>query len=174
MAIKKSLFGLSVYVDGIDYVGVATSFTPPEISLMTEESDMPGHAGAFAIATGRIEAMEATVKMGDAIPVLEALVGNPAGPDTTVLLVQVTTDGSADGRRAVEYDLSGLWTKQSAGEVGGGQSGGGECTYTISVRTLTHRIDGAEVRHVDLEQAIHRINGTDVIAELRSALRRGR
>lgn len=172
MALRKSLYGLSVYVNGIDYVGVASSFTPPEISLQTEESDMPGHAGPIMVPTGRLEALEATIVVGDAYPALEALVGAPAAPDTPVLLVQVTTDGSA--RRAVEWEVSGLWTKQSAGEVGGGGSGGGGCTYTISVRTLTHRIDGSEVRHVDLEQAVHRIDGTDVLAELRAALRRGR
>lgn len=172
MALKKSLYGLSVYVNGIDYVGIASSFSPPEITLQTEESDMPGHAGPIMIPTGRLEALDATVKMADAIPALEALVGAPSAPDTPVLLVQVTTDGSA--RRAVEWEVAGLWTKQSVGEVGGGGSGGGECTYTISVRTLTHTIDGSEVRHIDLEQSIHRIDGTDVLAELRAALRRGR
>lgn len=172
MALKKSLYGLSVYVNGIDYVGVATSFTPPEVSLQTEESDMPGHAGPIDVPTGRLEALEATIKMGDAFPVLESLVGAPTAPDTPVLLVQVTTDGAA--RRAVEWEIAGLWKKQSSGEVGGGGSGGGECTYEISVRTLTHRIDGSEVRHIDLEQSIHRINGADVLADLRAALRRGR
>lgn len=175
MALRKALFGLSVYVDGIDYVGVAESFTPAEISLEVTESNMPGHGGPIDIPTGRLEALETSFVMSDSIPALEALVGDPSAPDTTVLFVGVTTDGSEN--RAVEYELSGLWKKQVMGEVSGGGGGGGDggkCTYTISPRLLTHRIDGDEVRHIDLEQAIHRIDGTDVLAELRTALRRGR
>ena len=175
MALRKALFGLSVYVDGIDHVGVAESFTPPEITLEVAESNMPGHAGPIDIPTGRLEALEASFVMTDSIPALEALVGNPSSPDTPVLFVGVTTDGSEN--RAVEYELSGLWKKQVMGEVSGGGTGGGDagkCTYTISPRIVTHRIDGGEVRHIDLEQAIHRIDGTDVLADLKSALRRGR
>ena len=175
MALRKTLFGLSVYVDGIDHVGVAESFTPPEITLEVTESNMPGHAGPIDIPTGRLEALEASFVMADAVPELEVLVGNPASPDTPVLFVGVTTDGSEN--RANEYEISGLWKKQTMGEVSGGGGGGGDggkCTYTISPRILTHRIDGGEVRHIDLEQAIHRINGTDVLAELRTSLRRGR
>lgn len=173
MALRKALFGLSVYVDGIDHVGVAESFTPPEITLEVVESNMPGHAGPIDIPSGRLEALEASFVMSDSIPELEALVGNPASPDTPVLFVGVTTDGAEN--RAVEYEMSGLWKKQAMGEVsGGGGDSTGKCTYTISPRLLTHRIDGGEVRHIDLEQAIHRINGTDVLQELRTSLRRGR
>ena len=46
------------------------------------------------------------------------------------------------------------------------------CTYTIGVRVFTHRIDGQEQRHIDLEQNIHLIKGTDVNKPLRDALRR--
>ena len=171
MALRKTLHGLSVYVAGIDYVGIAESFTPPTISLEVEESNMPGHGGMFDIATGRIEALESTFVMGDAIPALESLVGNPAAPDTPVHFVGVTTDGTLN--RAVEWELSGLWKSQESGEMGGGGDQP-SCTYTISTRLLTHRIDGSEVRHIDLEQSIHRINGADVLADLREMLRRGR
>ena len=174
MALRKALFGLSVYVNGIDYVGVCESFSPPEVTLEVIESNMPGHAGPIDIPTGRLEGLEASFVMADSIPELEALVGNPASPDTPVLFVGVTTDGTEN--RALEYELTGLWKKQVMGEVGGGGAGGGDagkCTYTISPRILTHRVDGAEVRHIDLEQAIHRIGGADVLADLRSALRRG-
>ena len=176
MALPKVLYGLSVYVDGIDHVGVAESFTPPEIAAEVVESNMPGHGGPIDIPTGRLEGLEATCTFSDSIAALDALVGNPASPDTPVLFVGIFTDGSEN--RAVEYELSGLWKRQAMGEVSGGGagggSGGGKPTYTISPRILTHKIDGAEVRHIDLEQAIHRINGTDVLADLRTALRRGR
>ena len=85
--------------------------------------------------------------MGDAVPALEQLVGNPRAVETPVLCVGVLVDGSA--QRRVEYELTGLWTKQENPEVGGGTGGGGGqdgCTYTIGVRVLTHRIDGDEVR----------------------------
>ena len=42
MALPKTLHGLDVYVGGIDYIGVAASFTPPDIVTQDEGS---GHAG---------------------------------------------------------------------------------------------------------------------------------
>ena len=175
MALRKTLHGLSVYVDGIDYVGVAESFTPPDIVLEVEESNQPGHGGTIDIPTGRLEKLEAVFTMGDSFPALESLVGAASAAETQVLFVKVSSDGTE--HRTVEYQLTGLWTRQAMGEVsggGGGGGGGGRCEYTVSVRTITHRIDGREVRHIDLEQNIHRINGTDVNAQLANLLRRGR
>ena len=177
MARRKALSGYTVFVDGVDYVGVATGFTPPTITEATVQSNMPGHGGAFAIPTGRLEELEVTVVMGDQFPALERLVGDPASAETPVLFIGVTTDGNT--QRNVQYEIAGLWTKQERAEFSGaegGQGGGGAdrgaCTYTISCRTLTHTIDGDEVRHVDLEQNIHRINGQDVNEKLRTALAR--
>ena len=93
MATKKVLSGFTVYVDGIDYVGVAMAFTPPPIELAVEESDMPGHGGSFDIPTGRLSKLEATLQMGDAFPALEQLVGNPRAVETPVLCVGVLVDG---------------------------------------------------------------------------------
>lgn len=173
---KKALAGYTVFVDGVDYVGVAEGFTPPTIEASTVTSDMPGHGGAFAIATGRLEQMEATVVMGDQFPALERLVGDPGSAETPVLFIGVTTDGAE--QRKVAYELAGLWTKQARAEFAGAEGGGGggdrgACTYTINCQTLTCTIDDAEVRHVDLEQNIHRIDGRDVNADLRAALSRG-
>ena len=180
MARRKVLSGYTVFVDGIDYVGVAASFAPPTITTETVTSNMPGHGGPFDIPTGRLDALEAMVSMADQFPALERLVGSPDAVDTPVLFIGLTTDGAA--QRTTQYELAGVWTKQERAEFagpeggadGGGAGGGdrGACTYTISVRTLTHTIDGVEIRHVDLEQNIHRINGRDVNAELRAALSR--
>ena len=179
MARRKVLAGYTVYVDGTDYVGVATGFTPPTISAATVESNMPGHGGSFSIATGRLAELEAMVMVADQFPALERLAADPASTNTPVLFIGVLTDGEA--QRDVQYELSGLWTKQERAEFsgaeggdGGGGGGGdrGPCTYTISCRTLTHTIDGEEVRHIDLERNIHRIDGTDVNAALRTALSR--
>lgn len=177
MARKRVLSGYSVYVDGVDYVGVAAGFTPPAVESAAVTANMPGHGGPFAIPTGRLEALEATISMADQFPALERLAADPKSSDTPVLFVGVTTDG--DAQRKVEYELGGLWTKQERAEFAGpegGQGGGGAdrgpCTYTISCRRLTLKIDDAEVRHIDLEQNIHRIDGEDVNAGLRAALSR--
>ena len=177
MARRKVLAGYTVFIDGVDYVGVATGFTPPTITSATVQSDMPGHGGAFAIPTGRLEELEAMVMMADQIPALERLVGDPESVNTPVLFIGALTDGGE--QRNVQYELTGLWTKQERSEFAGAEGGQGRggsdrgpCTYTISCRTLTHTIDGDEVRHVDLEQNIHRIDGRDVNEALRTALAR--
>lgn len=181
MARRKVLAGYSIFVDGVDYLGVASGFTPPTIEAAAVTSDSAGHGGPFEIMTGRLGPLEAMVSMADAVPALESLCGNPNAVNTSVLFVCATTDGET--QRNIEYELAGSWTKQERSEfagpeggAGGGGGGGGErgpCTYTISVRVLTHRIDGAEIRHIDLEQNVHRVNGTDLNEQLRTALRRG-
>ena len=178
MARRKVLSGYTVFVDGVDYVGVATGFTPPTIMASVLQSDMPGHGGGFDIPTGRLEALEAMVMMADAFPALERLAADPESVTTPVLFIAVTTDG--DTQRTVQYEVAGLWSKQEraefagpeGGEGGRGGSDRGPCTYTIACRTLTHTIDGTEIRHIDLEQNIHRIGGRDVNADLRTALSR--
>lgn len=180
MAKRKVLSGYTVLIDGIDYVGVASGFTPPTIEAAAVTADSAGHGGPFEILTGRLGPLEAMVSMADAFPALEALCANPAAVNTPVLFVGAFTDG--DTQRTVEYEIAGAWTKQERSEfsgpegaAGGGGGGTGErgpCTYTISCRTLTHRIDGGEVRHVDLEQNVHRVDGNDLNEQLRTALRR--
>lgn len=173
MPTRRALAGYDVYVDGVEYLGTCTSFTPPTIESQTTEANLPGHGGSFDVASLRLSKMEATLVMGDAFPALERLAANPGSIDVPIHLVSAHADGAGALRR-VEHQISGLWTKQEAGETSGGDGGGdrGMCTYTIGVRVYTHRVDGAEVRHVDLEQNIHRIAGRDVNQELRDALRR--
>lgn len=173
MSTRRALAGYDVFVDGLEYLGTCTSFTPPTVEVAALEANVPGHGGSFDISTLRLAKMEATLVMGDAFPALETLAANPRSVDTPVLRVSAHADGAADLRR-VEYQISGLWTKQEPGETSGGDGGGdrGMCTYTIGVRVFTHTIDGVEQRHVDLEQNIHRIKGADVNKPLRDALRR--
>ena len=182
MARKKVLAGYTLWIGGIDYIGVVAGFTPPDVTAETTTSNMPGHAGPFEIYTGRLEALEATVSMDDQYPALEALAASPASTDTDVLFIARTTDGGAAGdgttpTRDVEYLLAGQWTKQARAEFSGaeggesGGGGGGACTYTISVRRMRHLIDGALVREIDMERNVHVAGGVDVTGELRERLR---
>ena len=174
MALPKSLSGLTIYVAGIDYVGVARSFTPPEVEAATMEADQPGHAAPVDVPTHRLSKLTAECVLGDVDPRLERLVGSPAALEVPVHFVGALTDGLQT--RSVEWAVTGLWTKQSPGQVGGGGGGGAdgvESTYTISPRTLMHRIDGDEVRFVDVEANVHRIDGVDVLQPVRDALRAG-
>ena len=176
---RKVLAGYTAFIDGIDYLGVVDKFTPPPVEAEVVQSNMPGHAGPFDILTGRVGALEAMITVADAFPALEALCADPEAVDTPVQFIGVTTDGET--RRQVTYELAGVWKKQERGEIagpegstGGGGGGGGNdggCTYTVNCRTFTHTIDGGEVRHIDLEQNIHRIAGRDVLETLRAELK---
>ena len=170
MALGKVLHGMAVYVNGVSHVGVATSMTPPDVEPETVEQRQPGHGGVIRVPTGRLMPMEAMFTMSDVVPELEVLAADPKSVDVPVTFISALTDGGEDARRD-EYEIKGLWTKQSPGERSmEGRAGGGAATYTISVRELTHLVDGVERRHVDLESDIHRIDGRDVNQPLREAL----
>ena len=169
--LARKISGVAVYVDGITYVGQA-EFTPPNVAASVEESDMPGHGGAFDIPTGRLDKMDAELKVMDSVPALQTLVGNPKGAETEVLCVAVYTDGESD-QRTESWSVRGTWREQNRDAVGASGDAGVENAYVVNVRVLTHKVDGTEVRHVDLVRDIHRINGTDVNAARRQALRGG-
>ncbi len=167
--IRKVLVGSTVYADGVDYLGIALEFTPPTITMETVTQNQPGHAAPIEIATGRLEALEASFVMGDAVPEVEALVGAPHAVDVPLTFVSRVTDGAT--ARVETHELAGVWTKAEASSMGEAASAdAGRHTYTVSIRTLRHLIDGAEVRRIDVEANEHVVNGVPVLDPLRAAL----
>ncbi|MDM5147665.1 phage major tail tube protein [Candidatus Persebacteraceae bacterium Df01] len=165
-ALPKKISGVAVYVGGISYIGNA-EWTPPNIAASVEESAMPGHGGAFDIPTGRLEKMDAELRIMDTHPALAALAANPHSMGTEVSCVSTYTDGSADRRE--RWDFRGLWREQNREALGAGDTNI-QVTYLINIRTLAHTIDGRVVRKIDLEQDIHEVNGVDINAARRNAL----
>ena len=119
--------------------------------------------------------MEARCTFGVVDPRIEQLVANPASVDVPIVFVYALTDGTR--RQQVRHAITGLWTvTDNRDEIGGRRGGGRDAnqvtpTYRISIRTWEHKIDGYEVRFVNVEQGIHRIRGVDVLANIRTLLR---
>ena len=170
MSAPRTLFGVGAYINGVDYVGVVSKFSPPDIEAKVREVEAPGHGGVLAIPTGRLMKLEAEVVVGDAIPELEGLAGNPESVRVPVLLVSASSGGATQAPRREEWELAGLWTKQSAGEQDPEADGVVERTYTVVAHELTHSVDNVEKRHIDVERNIHRIDGVDVNEAYRAAL----
>lgn len=163
--LPKKLGGANMLVDGVSYHG-QVYFTPPIIAATVEEISMPGHGGKLDILTGHIEKMEAEVEVMDASEALSGFVANPESRQASVeFLTHVTSN---DGSKNERWVVRGVWTKQERGEVNDDKNV--STKYSITVDILTHFINGVEQRHIDVEQAIHRIKGRDVNALLRDGL----
>ena len=176
MGRQQVIAGVSVFVNGVDFIGKARSFMPPMAEGEALEIDQPGHAGPMRIPTGRLSGdLEARCTFGVVDRRIEQLVAAPNSPDTPVVFVYALTDGGQ--RQQVRHAISGYWSStDSRDEIGGRRGGGRDAnqvtpTYRISVRTWEHTIDGTEVRFCNIEQGIHRINGVDVLSDIRALLR---
>lgn len=176
MALQQVIAGVSVFVNGIDFIGQARSFMPPMAEAETLEVDQPGHAGPMRIPSGRLAGdLEARCTFGVVDPRIEHLVADPGSINTPIVFVYALTDGQQ--HRQVRHSISGLWTvTDNRDDIGGRRGGGRDAnqvtpTYRVSIRKWEHTIDGFEVRFVDIEQGIHRIQGVDVLADIRALLR---
>ena len=68
MALQKALFGLDVYVDGIDYLVSRRVSHLPRSRSRSSSRTCPGHAGPIDVPSGRLEGLEASFVMADSIP----------------------------------------------------------------------------------------------------------
>lgn len=163
--LPKKLAGANMLVDGISFHG-QVYFTPPVITAKTEEISMPGHGGTKDVLTGKVEKMEAEVEVMDSSQQLSQFVANPRSRQASVEFLTSTV--SNDGTRSERWVVRGLWTKQERGEVN--DDNNVSTKYSITVDILTHFIDGVEQRHIDIDQAIHRVGGDDINAQMRADL----
>ena len=75
-AAEDILRNFNLFIDGIGYAGNVESFTPPNLSLATEEFKAAGMIAPLEVETGMLEKLEASFTLTKIAPEVEARVGN--------------------------------------------------------------------------------------------------
>lgn len=166
MAARNIIKQMTVSVDGRGYAGNVTEYTPPALTLQTEDHRAGGMDAPIALDMG-MEALETSF-------VLTAY-------DADVLRQFGVNEGSAVpfvGRGAMQsYD--GTWrptVHTMRGKITSLDRGtwqpGQRATMTVTLRLDYYREehDGQTIHEIDIENMVRTINGTDVLAEMRTAL----
>ena len=162
--LPKSLQNFTVYVDGTNYAGRIAEGELPKLELTTQEVDAGGLAGKFEVDAGRMEAMTLTATLKEHSPEIYRLFGSPAAPVT----FRAAQGKSVDTAEAVVVETRGLFKSLEPGALKGGEET--ELKIECVLTFLRIEIGGTEVVHVDIENMIRKIGGTDQMQAIRTAL----
>ena len=166
MAARNIIKNMTVSVDGRGYAGDVTEFTPPTLSLSTEEHRAGGMDAPVTLDMG-MEAIETSFQLtnydanllrqfglreGNQVP----LVGRGAmeSYDGTVRPVVVTMRGKITGLDR------GSWSPGSVASM----------TVTLRADYYREEHDGSTIYEIDVQNMVRVIDGQDQLAELRQAL----
>lgn len=166
MPARDVLKNLNLYIDGRGHAGQIDEYSPPDLTLMTEDYRAGGMDAPVAIEMG-MEPLEASfiliardraaittfgVRQGESVPV-------------TVRGALESFDGTI---KPVVHRLRGLITSLQPGTWAAGQKPA--LTFTIRPVYYQETIDGVVTHEIDLENMVRIVDGVDRLAETRTAL----
>lgn len=161
---KQVLKYLNLIVDGKGYAGQIEEFSPPELTLTTEEFRGGGMDAAIDIETGMEKPTVSFILKGHSTDVL-ALWGVKKGGN-----VQLSAKGSLedlDGTTsAVVHAMQGLITSLAPGTWGPNKVPA--LTVNMSLRYYRQDVAGQTIHEIDVLNMIRMINGEDQLAEHRA------
>lgn len=166
MAARDILKDFNLFVDGRGYAGNVDEFSPPDLTVQTEDHRAGGMDAPIAIDVG-MEALETSFVLSayDADVLVQwGLVEGGA--------VQVTARGSVesyDGTvKAAVMRMRGNVTSLQRGTWNNGQKN--SLTVQMRLDRYVEELDGVQLHHIDIQNMTRVINGTDQLAGRRAAL----
>lgn len=167
--VNESIINFAVYEAAKEFYGMA-EVALPEISNMTQEVQGAGIAGTFeSVVLGHLEAMNLTLNfrtlVKDAVTLLE-----PRDHTIDLRAAQQSKD-TVSGRTvitSVKHVMVVKPKKLSPGKVAPASAADASGEYAVTYWATY--IDGEKVLEIDIMNFIYYINGTDYLAEVRTAL----
>jgi P2 family phage contractile tail tube protein len=162
---RRILKNFNLFVDGIGQAGRIEEYTPPEFVKVTEDFRAGGMDIPVPIELG-MEPMEVSFKLVDYNETLLKKVADRSIP----LTARGALEDSATGKTiAVVQTMRGMITKFSSGTWKPGEKALLEITAKITAYKEEH--DGAVLIEIDAENMIRNIDGVDLLAPVRDALK---
>lgn len=161
----KVLKNFSLFVDGRGYVGKADEVTPPKLSLKTEEFRGGGMDAPVEIDLG-MEKLECQFTLAEYDPEAMKLFGLSDGKGVQVTLRGALCDDETTSSMIIK--IRGMFKELDFGKFKAGDKGTLNCS--IACRYYSLEVDGSELIEIDIDNMIRKINGTDILAEIRDAL----
>jgi len=164
--LPRILRNFDVDVDGIGYAGRIREFTPPNITIKTEDYQGGGMDGVAKIDVG-MDPMDATMVFGEIDPAIIGQRSLMAGPATTYVMRGAL---KREGERAqpIRMIMRGAWTGLDWGTI----TTASILNMTVNFHCRYFRLDINKVRYheIDIERMIRFINGTDEMEDIRDAM----
>ena len=156
----------NLFVDGRGYAGNTDEANMPELSLQTEEYRAGGMDAPIDITMG-MEKLVADFTLNSHDRDVLSLFGVKEGSQTsfTVREAMESFDGTVT---AVVHNFTGKIVKINQGTSKAGEAP--KDKYDLSLTYYKQTIGGQVIHEVDVINMVRIINGTDVLADIRSAL----
>lgn len=156
----------NLFVDGKGFAGNTDEANMPELALQTEEYRAGGMDAPIDITMG-MEKLTADFTLNSHSKDVLSLFGIKEGSTTsfTVREAMESFDGTVT---AVVHNLTGKIVKISQGTSKAGEVP--KDKYDLSLTYYKQTIGGTIVHEIDVINMVRIINGTDVLADIRSAL----
>jgi hypothetical protein len=156
----------NAFVDGRGYAGQVDEFTPPKLTLKTEEFRGGGMNAPVKLGMGQ-EAMDADFTMIQFSREVLSLWGVVEGQFVPVILRESLE--SYDGTvTAVTHTLRGKILEVDMGSVKAGEKPMLKVSMNLNYYKLQH--GDKVIQEVDIINMIHFVNGVDMLAAQRAAL----
>lgn len=164
--IPQTLVNMNLFVDGKGFAGLATTLTPPTLTIKKEEHRAAGMDAPVNMDVG-MEAMEASFAL--------------SGISTDVLKFFGLADQTAFGAvfRGAFKDLKGavvaaeVTTRGMLSEINPGDWKSGEkaeATHAVACTYYKLEVDGEVIHEIDVLGMVRMINGVDQLAAVRAAI----
>ena len=163
----KILQGMNCFIDGQEFIGVATKAAIVYPQPKMKDVMSPGLAGMRKLQTGKWELEALKVTLQDYPPEVISLVGHP---DSTEKPVQLIGAFGPHDARTVTVDIRGPWVSLEGEEWA--DDSDSSLSFGIYPEVYSLQIDGKDVVFYDAEAHEVRLGGQSMTADLNKRLKR--
>lgn len=161
----KILKNFNLFVDGRGYAGRAEEVSPPKLALKTEEFRGGGMDAPAVIDLG-MEKLEASFSLVEYDSEILKQFGLVSGNSVQITLRGALVDDNTTTPMVI--GLRGMFTELDMGKFKAGDKATLQCS--VACRYYSLEIDGQNIVEIDVDNMVRKIDGQDVLADIRSAL----
>ena len=161
----KILKNFNLFVDGRGYAGRAEEVSPPKLALKTEEFRGGGMDAPAVIDLG-MEKLESSFTLVEYDPEILKQFGLVSGNSVQITLRGALVDDNTTTPMVI--GLRGMFTELDMGKFKAGDKATLQCC--VACRYYSSEIDGENIVEIDVDNMVRKIDGQDVLADIRSAL----
>jgi P2 family phage contractile tail tube protein len=165
-----SIIGGMVYGPQGALYGKFDEITVPEVKVKTQEQKATDMIGTRRLPGISLDPLEATFKAQGFNTDFHALTANPFNEiGLQVRSNQLTARGQGRATcAAVKLELRGWFSSAKEGALKQGE--GAQCEYKLEVHALKLTVDGREIKEIDIDNYVWKVDGEDLLADFRKNL----
>lgn len=162
MSLPRKIRNFNAFVDGVSFMGIATTASMPDLKVMLEQHRGSGMDGSVGIDVG-LEAMKASITFAEWSPSVLKLFGTQSR-----LVLRPAAKGEDGEVDTIIVTVGGTVASNDYGDLKPG--GDVPLKIEIDIRYFRFEHNGEVIYDIDLVAGKRIVNGVDQNAEMRTAM----